>query len=140
MSRDASITLTFAGDERTFRLGYGDILNLQDACNSGYMEIYNRIASGTARIEDMVETVRIGLIAAGTEPKIAKRWIEQNTFPTAELVLVAHAILAAAISGDPKEQVGKTGAATDATEAMTDAFPPPHSTNSPEPPAAQSMS
>lgn len=138
MSRDASIKLTFAGDERTFRLDYEGILQLQEACDCGYMEIYQRLATGRHRIEDVVQTILIGLLRAGTDPKIAKRWVENITFPTAEPSLIAHAILAAAISGDPREEVGKTEAATDETEAMTDAFPPPHSTNSPEPQAAQS--
>lgn len=137
MSRDATVHLVFAGDERTFKLGYANLLAIQDACNAGVFDIFDRLLSGRARAEDATEPVRIGLIGAGVDPKIAKRMVEENSFPLQEISLVALAIIGVALQGDPREQVGKQDAAVDQTEA-TDASPPPPFTDSPEPLAAQS--
>lgn len=119
MSRDATISLVFAGDERPFRLGYDNLLALQDACNAGYMEIYNRLASGNARAQDVFETIRLGLIGKGVDPKIAKRLVEENIFPIAEPALVAQAILATAIVGDPREKVGEPADSRAASEWLS---------------------
>jgi hypothetical protein len=135
MSRDATIELTFAGDERKFTLAYVNLLALQDACDAGYLEIYDRLANNRARAEDVFETLRIGLIGAGVDAKIAKRWVEQNLIPLAASRMAAQLVLGGCIAGDPREQVGKEEAATDETEA--NAFPPPPSTSSPEPLDAQ---
>lgn len=139
MSRDASISLTFAGDERTFRLGYDNLLALQDACGSGYLQIFYRLSEKSARVEDVRETLRIGLIGAGVDAKIAKRLVEENLFPLAEPQIIATLVLGAAIAGDPNEQVGKPEAAVDQTEAVI-AFPLPPSTTSPAEPDDRSMS
>lgn len=127
MSRDATISLVFAGDERTFRIAIDNLFALQDACDSGPQEILRRLSDGTWRLRDVIEPHRIGLIGAGVEARIAKRMVDENIVPgrIAEHVLSAQAIVATALVGDPREPVGKEGAATDVTEA--NAFPPPRS-------------
>ncbi len=68
MSADGSTTFVWGGDERTFRLGIGELLALQERRNSGPQEILNRFRLGTWRIEDIQEILRLGLIGAMTMP------------------------------------------------------------------------
>jgi hypothetical protein len=129
MSRDGRIELTFAGDLRIFRLKNENLFALEDICDCPCEEILNRLSSaGFSRVRDIRETIRLGLIGAGCDGKIAARMVDEHVSDgaLAEHKLVAFCILAAAWSGDPREQVGKEGAATDTSEA--DAFPPPRST------------
>lgn len=43
MSRDASIELDFAGEKRRFRLGIGQLVDLQEVCDSGPYVILDRL-------------------------------------------------------------------------------------------------
>lgn len=129
MSFDGSIALVWAGDERTFRLGIAELLALQDKRASGPLEIEARLRFGTWRIEDIQETIRIGLLGAGVEAKSARALVDANVREgriTAN-VLTAHAILLNALQGDPEELVGKKAeAATETPETIVS--PPPPST------------
>lgn len=128
MSRDASVELVFAGDARTFRLAIDNLIALEDACDAGCAEILERLASGKWRVRDVREPIRIGLIGAGVEAKIAKRMVDEHVVPgrLSEHVLIAQAILLTALVGDTREQVGKDQAAVDTTETTT-VFPLPPS-------------
>ena len=53
MSRDASISFDWAGDERRFRLAIGQLRELQEKCSDGPMEIMSRLQGGTWRIDDV---------------------------------------------------------------------------------------
>lgn len=133
MSAHGSVELVFGGDTRTFRLGIAELLALQAKRDSGPMEIVRRLQLGTWRVEDIVETIRIGLIGGGTqtpaEAKAAQKLVEENVRPPQITmhVLTALAILLSALQGDPDDPVGKDGATTDAPGETT-ASPPPPST------------
>lgn len=109
MSFDGSVSLVWAGDERKFRLGIAELLALQEKRASGPMEIVTRLQFGSWRIEDIVETIRIGLLGAGVDAKVARELVEANVREgrIAANVLVAQAILMNALAGDPEEPVGK---------------------------------
>lgn len=126
MSADGSVELVFAGDIRKFRLDIDGLIALQDKRNSGPLEIAYRLQLGTWRLEDIQDTIRIGLIGAGVEGKIAKRLVDVNVQPgkITEHVLTAQAIILAALQGVPDDPVGKAKATTEAPE-VTDASPPP---------------
>lgn len=129
MSFDGSVELVWAGDARKFRLGIAELLALQEKRDSGPLEIVNRLQFGTWRIEDIQETIRIGLIGAGVDLKTARSLVEENVREgrISANVLIAQAILLNALAGDPQEQVGKKDGAT--TEVPgTIVSPPPPST------------
>lgn len=134
MSRDARISLVWAGDERVFRLAIGEALSLEQNRDSGLAEILARLSGPGWRIADIRETLRLGLIGGGMEGARARTLVEDNVRPgqLAEHVLYARAVLMAAIVGNPGEKVGKTKAATDA--AGPEGFPPPPSME-PAPPS-----
>jgi len=129
MSADGSVELTFAGDLRKFRLDIDGLIALQDKRNSGPLEIAYRLQLGTWRLEDIQDTIRIGLIGAGVDGSIAKRLVDVNVKPgkITEHVLVAQAIILAALQGVPDDPVGKDQATAQAPGA-TDASPPPPTT------------
>ncbi|WP_441280084.1 gene transfer agent family protein [Bradyrhizobium sp. 63_E2_N1_3] len=130
MSRDGLTELTWAGDERRFRLGIDELLALQDKLDAGPAEIAGRLRAGTWRVQDLQETFRISLIGGGLEPKKAKALVDTHIVPgkLASHVLMAWAIVANAIHGDEDDPVGKPEAGT---EAAPIGSPPQASTEAP---------
>lgn len=109
MSRDGACEFVWGGDERTFRLGIGELLALQDKLNSGPAEIATRLRDGTWRLQDVQEIFRLGLIGAGEDAKKAKALVEENIAPgrIRYSVLPALAIIVSALMGDENDPVGK---------------------------------
>lgn len=128
MSRDGSIELLWAGDLRRFRLGIGEMLALQEKLDAGPQQIANRFATQQWRVQDAQETIRLGLIGAGEDPKKALDLVDRFAAPgkLKTAALVAHAVIIFAILGDENDPVGKQEAEADETKA-TIAFPPPPS-------------
>ena len=126
MSADGSVDLVFGGDERHFRLGIAELIALQEKRNGGPMEIVARLRFGAWRVEDVIETIRIGLLGGGMDAKAARELVEAFVRPpdVVSHVLTAQAVLMSALQGIPGELAGKPMATTDAPGAM-DASPPP---------------
>ncbi|MDR6431009.1 gene transfer agent family protein [Brucella pseudogrignonensis] len=122
--RDASIELTWADGDYTFRLGWGELEALQEACNSGPWIILERLISKQCFVGDIANVIRQGLIGGDMKPtdatKLVQRYVEKR--PPAENLLFAIAILQAGIQGVPEEPVGEQGAASQ-TESASTAFP-----------------
>ncbi len=66
------VTSEWAGKERLFRLAFGDVLDLEQACESGIGPIYARLISGQFKLGDIWHTLRLGLIGGGMEALRAK--------------------------------------------------------------------
>ena len=115
MSRDGSITLAWAGGEHLFRLGWGELRSIQEACDAGPFAILERLGNGAWRLEDISSVIRFGLIGGGTPPveaaKLVRLYVEK--FPPAESCIVAHAVLTAGCIGAPEEQIEKKSEAPD---------------------------
>jgi hypothetical protein len=126
MSRDGSIELTWGGDLRSFRLGIDELLALQDKRDAGPQEIANRLRSQDWWVQDVHETLRLGLIGGGMEAKQAQRLVDEQARPgkLASSALIAFAVIVSAIQGDESDPVGKEGAAADAP-GVQDSPPPP---------------
>ena len=121
MSRTGSIDIDFAGETFPFRLAWKQLVELQEKCDAGPFFIYERLRNGHWRVQDLRETVRLGLIGAGMEPgealKLVRAYVEDR--PLAETVLTASAILGAAILGVEDERPGEIGAANQQQGAST---------------------
>lgn len=128
MSKDASISFAWADGEHRFRLPLGQLRELQDKCDAGPPAIMARLNTDTWRVDDIRETIRLGLIGGGMSPSEAYRKVARyvDERPLMENVVPARLILMAALIGDPSETVGKPEAAEAETEAM-DALPSPPS-------------
>jgi hypothetical protein len=127
MSRDGSVELTWAGDLRSFRLGIDELLALQDKRDAGPQEIANRLRSQGWRVQDVHETLRLGLIGGGMEAKQAQRLVDEQARPgkLASSALIAFAVIVSAIQGDESDPVGKKKeAAVDAPGVQDSPLPP----------------
>lgn len=118
MSADGSITLTWGDGEHKFRLAIGQLRELQDKCGAGPLEVLDRLATRRWRVEDVRETMRLGLIGGGMEPikaiPLVKHYIDER--PLMESIPAAQAVLMAALVGVPDDEVGKG----EAEETTTD--------------------
>jgi hypothetical protein len=112
MSRDGSCELVWGGDERKFRLGIDQLLALQDKLDSGPLEVATRLRSGTWRLGDITEVLRLGLLGAGVDAKDARGLVDRIVVPPdiASHALTAYCVLVSAIQGDTGDPVGKAGA------------------------------
>ena len=113
MSRNGSCEFVWSGDLRTFRLGIGELLALQDRLDAGPAEVAARLRAGTWRVQDIQETFRLALIGAGEDAKKAKALVDDNISPgrIQGNVLMAFAIIVSALQGDENDPVGKEQAA-----------------------------
>jgi hypothetical protein len=97
--------MVWADGDYTFRLAWGQIAELQDKCDAGPYVILQRLTNGQWRIQDISETIRLGLIGGGQKPvdavKLVRTYVEAR--PPLENVLVAQAILGTALIGSPEE-------------------------------------
>jgi hypothetical protein len=118
MNRHAAIELDWADGTYTFRLGISDIEELEAKRDLSIYEIARRMHPDRpeARITDISEVLRIGLIGGGTKPTDAlakvRRYVEER--PVEENRDVAYAVVLAAlarvhsrdIEEPPKGEVG----------------------------------
>lgn len=121
MARDAQITLPWADGDYTFRLGWGELELLQEACDAGPYVILNRLFDQTWKMGDIAHTIRIGLIGGGKTPvealKLVRQWVEKR--PPMENILFAQGILQAGLTGAPEEKVGEPKAASPEGSPLT---------------------
>lgn len=140
MSRSGEIVLDFGGEERTFRLGIGQIKKLQDACDAGPLGIAGRCqlslyviycqAAGDypalSRLDlrnvsekpEVREVILQGLLGAnvpGPEAlRLVKDWVEER--PLEETLMIAAKICGASTIGPEDEKaVGERPAAAEAS-------------------------
>lgn len=102
MSAITSIELEWADGTYLFHLDIPRLKELQDKTGSGPSEVLARLAEGRARVEDIQETIRLGLIGGGTSPQAARvlvaRYVDER--PLIEGIAFATMILGAAIIGN----------------------------------------
>lgn len=120
MSRSAKISFAWADGDYTFRLAIAQLEELQEKTDCGPLFLLNRINSAEWRVQDLRETIRLGLIGGGMAPtdalKLVKRYVDDR--PLIESIKPASAILTAAIIGardgekPGKAKATKTAAAT----------------------------
>lgn len=124
MTADASITITWAGEERRFRLAIGQLRELQEIVNSrrgahpiGPWSLYQLISNRDAWPDDLRDVIRLGLMGGGTKaeliPGLVKRYVDER--PLFESVPVALAVLGVALVGVPDDPAGKKPPVEDPT-------------------------
>lgn len=108
MSGSGRITFEWADGEHTFRLAIGQLRELQDKCSAGPMEILDRLAGRTWRVDDVRETIRLGLMGGGKGASEALTFVKRyvDDAPLTDNVHVAQAILLAALIGVSDDPVG----------------------------------
>lgn len=113
MSANGTRTIIWAGGEDQFCLAkVGLMLDLEEKCkNSGIALILARLESGSWGLNDVRETIRLGLIGGGMKPEEAmsrvKNHVDLNENGLAPSVLIALTVLHAVMVGVPDDPVGK---------------------------------
>lgn len=107
MSRDARINLPWPDQRRDYRLGIGELRELQEKCNKGPLEILNDLLAGRWRFDDILQPIRLGMVGGGLGPSEALILSERHVTPgrLAECAMIAAAIVQAAITGAPDEKI-----------------------------------
>lgn len=129
MSGHGTTSFDWGDSTYTFRLGLKEVRELQEKTGIGPLALFNRIKSENWLIDDLRETIRIGLIGGGMKADEALKLIRRyfDDFPKVDQKEPAMKIIGAFLIGDPVDPVGKRAAAGDASGA-TGASPSPQST------------
>lgn len=110
MSANGTRSIVWAGGEDAFCVAkVGLILDLEEKCKAGIGVIAARLECGAYYLNDVRETIRLGLIGGGKTPDQAmaavKAHVDEN--PISHCQLVAYEIIKAALFGVPDDPVGK---------------------------------
>lgn len=113
--RDARLRgVVFGDDEYDFRLGWGEIVELQEKLGCGPHFLLNRLQTGEWLVQDISQIIRLGLVGGGLEPvaavRLVKRYVEER--PPLENHQLAFVVLTAGLMGSPEESVGERKAAS----------------------------
>lgn len=127
-NRNARVELDFADGTYGFRLAIGELEELQEKTGVGPYALLRRLLSNDWKIEDVRETIRLGLIGGGKEPVPAKKLVERYVDQRSDWLnnaMLAQAIVSAALVGAPEELPGKDSAPEAVSEdsnSQTDAL------------------
>lgn len=114
--------LVWEGGEHPFKLNIGELRALQTATGVGPLFLLGRMTGAQWMVDDVIDTVRLGLIGGGMKETEAKaltdRVFTENTPALYRAVLLATRILRDAVMGEPDDPVGDTG------ETMTESETP----------------
>jgi hypothetical protein len=124
MNHQAEVTLDWADGTYTFRLSVKGIIELEEKCGAPFGQIFTRLTTGLFAVNDVVETIRIGLIGGGMKPTEAKKLIDRYAMPVGDNQHLARAIIMGAMFGFEVSPLGNQKAATE-TESPNASTPPP---------------
>ncbi len=136
MGRRSTVTIAFGDGDHDFALPIGQLIELQERCDAGPGHILARMQSGAWRVEDLRETLRLGLVGAGMPPLDALKLVERyvDAHPLGDSVVPAIAVLGAAILGvedepDPKPdgEATPTPSPTENSDGVVSTVPEPQS-------------
>jgi hypothetical protein len=110
MNRHGAVDLEWAGGEHCFRLGLGEIEELEATVDMSVFLLYSAMSATIpfAKTKHYSETIRLGLMGGGMKPiearSLVRRYVDER--PLAESVALAEAILRAAIERVHSEDIG----------------------------------
>lgn len=121
MARDAQVLLAWADGEYPFRLGIGQLAELQEKTGAGPWYIQWALSVLMAAVDTPImppkdagpsyvsETIRLGLIGGGMEAVKAMKLVKAYAGPgqIAENIPVAFAIIGVALYGAPEDEPEK---------------------------------
>lgn len=121
MSRSAKVRLPFADGAHDFALKIGQLEELQEKCDAGPEEIFDRISSGKWRLNDIREPLRLGLVGEGMDPIKAAILVDRyaGSGSLAMWKNTAQSVILAALVGAPDEDAPageQQGEATDSPD------------------------
>ena len=125
MSTTAAMVLLWGDGEYRFRLGIKEIRELQEKTGVGPHALLRRVVAGDWRVDDLRETIRVGLIGGGLEPTKAMvavlRYVDDR--PLLESVEPVVQILNGVLAGWASDPVGKEKPARKGRKATASTSP-----------------
>lgn len=109
-----AIDLTWNGGEHSFLLTVDLLKALQERCDAGPRWVLARLLENRWYVEDVVETIRLGLEGGGLEKEEARKLVKWNVEerPLTESVLTAAYVLKYSLfGGGEEEDLGEANAA-----------------------------
>ena len=99
------VSLVWPGGEHSFLLNIDHLKALQQKCDAGPGFILGRLQTGSWHVEDVLETIRLGLIGGGMGTAAARELVDRAVIgePLAKFVITATLVLASAIVGADEE-------------------------------------
>lgn len=133
---NGGVKLTWGDGDHVFNIAIIEqMFELEEKCDAGVYEIFQRVTTGKARLNDIRETIRLGLIGGSKTPVqallLVKRYVDGR--PLAESLPIATTILLAAIVGVEGDEVGKKEPAGQTETEADHASSAPQSTASAPP-------
>lgn len=115
MSRNGSVSFAWGDGDHVFRLGLGELRELQEKSGVSPFTLYDRLRDGHPMVDDAREVLRLGLIGGGAKPIEALTLVRRYADDAPLAVSTAPALLAltAALLGVAEEEPGKSVAGTD---------------------------
>ena len=138
MSRSARVAFDWADGHHAFRLGIGELEELQERTGVGPFELLTRLGRHAWRVADVREPLRLGLIGAGMPAVEARKLVDRYAGPgdLLDAVPAAMAVVNAALAGAPDEE-SSGGAGGNAAAAKTAEARPSPTAGSPSPPSTE---
>lgn len=108
------VRLTWVGGDHDFALTIGNLRALQQHCNAGPHEVFERVMARKWRVDDLFETLRQGLIGGGMDQAKASDMVNgaMGRHPLLEFVPTVQAVLAHSLVGPEDDKVGEPEGAT----------------------------
>lgn len=116
MSRHGEVTINCWDGTYTFRLAWGEIIKIQEACDAGAYHVADRLIDGVNLYAQYIrEPLRIGLIGGGMSQMDALKTVQTHVEPHLdENRGLAWYVIRLALAGTADESLGK------ALEAVTE--------------------
>lgn len=137
MNNQGEFTEAWADGTYTFRLTVKGILELEEKCSAPFGKIFTRLNSGQYAVNDIIETIRIGLIGGGMPAADAKKLVDRYAIPVSENYNIARLIVLASMFGFEAAPLGNQTAA--AGNEQANASTPLHSPKTPSRSASDLM-
>jgi hypothetical protein len=110
-SRSAKITKFVGDNEYVLRLRIEELIALQEALNVGPYFLSQRLVAGNWFVEDVTQTIRLGLIGGGMRheeaAKLIRNYVKEGYL--SDYYLCAYEVLMAALIGVADEEEEATG-------------------------------
>lgn len=109
MREPPSFTAFFGDGDRTFRLTPPLILELERITNAGIGGLSRRMFAGDFRHQELLETVRLGLIGGGETPQSAASLVATYAapLPITELYAIALPVIETVMFGHVQKEGGE---------------------------------
>lgn len=108
----AEVTAPWGDGEHTFRLTVPCLIELEQKCDAPFMVVLHRLGSGTYKINDVRETVRLALIGGGKTPtealKLVKNYLDDRP-PLEDSLKIARLALMGVLFGFEVEPLDTGG-------------------------------